>query len=200
MVSGPLKLNISTGGDDILTHLSVSGSGSSLLTASSQDLSTSEVDLQLVKSPLSVHLSGYLPLGELYSNETLSMTLSVYFLGEPVKGANVTWTATEGSIIPSSTSTGQSGQTSTTFNPLSTGNANVTAQGTSPQTGPFRASYIFGVIQPPASPKPTLAADVLRYWYLIVVAAAALIIALAYFVRRRRMKQREEIEAGFEVV
>ena len=200
MVSGPLKLNISTGGDDILTHLSVSGSGSSLLTASSQDLSSSEVSLQLVKSPLSIRLSGYLPFGELYSNETLRMTLSVYFLGEPVKGANVTWMATGGSVIPSSTSTGQSGQTFTTFTPLSTGDANVTAQGMSPQTGPFRANFIFGVIQPPASPKPTLAATLLKFWYLIVVAAAAVIIAVAYFVRRRRMKQREEIEAGFEVV
>jgi hypothetical protein len=201
IVSGPLKLGISKGNDVTAPqYLSVSGSGSSVLTASSQDLSSSEVSLQLVKSPLTVHLSASLPYGYLYSNETLGVTLSVDFLGTAVKGANVTWTATGGSVLPSSGSTGQSGQTSTAFTPLSAGTANITAQGTSQVTGSFGASYIFAVIQPPTLPAPTLAAELWKYWYLIVAVVAVVIIVLAYFLHRRRVKQRAEIEAGFEVV
>jgi hypothetical protein len=200
MVVGPLTLTIPKGSDDVVTHLTATGSGSSVLTASSQDLSSSEVTLSLVKSPLVVRLEGYLPRGVLYTNETLPVTLSVEFLGEAVNGANVTWIATYGTILPSTSNTGESGLASARYTPQAAGGANVTAEGTSPQTGPFRASYLF-VVLPPPNPLPlTFGALLIRYWYLLVAAIAAVIIVVLYFIRRRRKKQREEIEAGFEVV
>jgi len=200
MVAGPLTLNISTGGDYTVTYLTATGSGQSVLTASSQDLSSSQVTLNLVKSPLADQLSGYLPQGVLYSNETLQVSLSLRFLGSPVSGAEITWAATGGSVSNVIDTTGPSGVAYTVFTPSDTGAAKVTAEGNSSQTGPFSASYTFAIVQPPKPPPPSFGKTLLGYWYLIAAAVVVVVVAAFYLLRVRRNRQRAEIEAGFEVV
>lgn len=200
LVSGPLHLSIGVGADYVLTHLAASGSGQSVLTASSEGLSSSQVNLQLARSPLVDQLSVYIPKGTLYSNGTATMTLSVAFLGQPVPNITVHWTATGGYDSPLNTTTGASGSTSTTFTPDVDGPANVTASTSSPLTGPISLSRALYVYQLPVSAKPTLLHTIMGYWYYIVAAVAVVVVGLAYTLRMRGKKQKAEIEAGFEVV
>jgi hypothetical protein len=206
MVSGPLHLSVAKRVDYVFTHLTASGSGQSILTASSQGLSSSHVGLQLARSPLADQLSASYPAvkpyvgGTMYSNGTATMTLSVSFLGQPVQNLTADWTVTGGTILPNPTKTGPSGTTSTTFTPSAIGVANITALASSPQTGPISLTYIITVIQTPTRPAPTLLDRIRGFWYLIVVAVAAALVAAFYLFRMRRKKHRAEIEAGFEVV
>ena len=200
MIAGPLSLSVSKGQDFVSTLLNVTGSGQSVLTASAQDLSSSEVTFTLAKSPLVDQLSANLPSGVLYSNESLQIGLSLRFLGADVKGAKITWDVTGGSVSSLVGTTDASGQTYTVFTPLSTGPAKVTALGVSNETGIFKVSYSFVVVQPPKPPSPSLGKELLGYWYLIAAAVVVVIIAGLYLLRMRRKRQRAEIEAGFEVV
>jgi len=200
MVRGPLHLSIGLGADYILTLLTASGSGQSVLTASSQGLSSSQVSLQLSRSPLVDELNAYIPGGTLYSNGTATMTLSVTFLGQPVPNLAVNWTATGGYDSPLSTTTGSSGSTSTTFTPTADGGANVTASTSSLLTGPISLSHPLYVYQLPVSAKPSLLHTIMGYWYYIAAVVAVVVVGLGYLLRMRGKKQRAEIEAGFEVV
>lgn len=157
MVSGPIHLSVGVGADYVSTQLAASGWGQSVLTASSQGLSSSHVSLQLARSPLVVHLSAYIPkvtpygTRTMYSNGTATMELSVSFLGLPVQNLTVDWTATRGTVSPNPTETRSSGTTSTTFTPSTTGVANITASASSPQTGPISQIYLITVIQTPTT-------------------------------------------------
>ncbi len=226
MVTLPLHLSIQVvkvgqeyvGQDYVYTLLNASGSGQSVLTASSQGLSSSQVNLQLAKSPLvdtlSPSISGTTPygLGTMYTNSTASMTLSISFLGQPVQDLTVQWTATLGSVSPTNTTAKSSEIASTMFTPIIAGlkcsvvtvgpcylgTTNITASFSSIQTGFISKSTSIGIYLPP--PPPTRPPWYRTYWYYI--AAAALVVAVAgfYLFRMRRKKQRAEIEAGFEVV
>jgi hypothetical protein len=206
MVKGPLQMSVGVGVDYVLVHLAVSGSGQSVLTASSQGLSSSQVDLQLAKSPLVVQLSAYIPketlygAGTMFANGTAAMTLSVSFLGTPVQNLAVTWTVTGGSVSPNPTRTGSSGTTSTTFTPNSAGTGNITVSASSPQTGPIRKTDFVSVFQVPTPPPRTPLQVLESLWYYVVAAVAVVFVAVFYVFRMRRKKHRAEIEAGFEVV
>jgi len=153
MVRGPIQMSAGVGVDYVLTHLTASGSGQSVLTASSQGLSSSQVDLQLTRSPLVDQLTASIPeetlygADTMYTNGTATMTLSVSFLGQPVQNLNVSWTVTGGSVSPNPTKTGSSGATSTTFKPNKVGTANITASASSPLTGPIILTHFIAVFQ-----------------------------------------------------
>jgi hypothetical protein len=206
MVSGPIHLSVGVGLDYVFTHLTASGSGQSVLTASSQGLSSSQVSLKLARSPLIDQLSAYIPKETpyggrtMYSNGTATITLSVSFLGQPVQNLTVGWTVTGGSVSPDPSRTGASGTTSTTFTPSMTGVANITASASSPQTGPISQTYLITVLQAPTPPARTLLQLIESLWYYIAVAVAVALVAAFYLLRMRRKKHRAEIEAGFEVV
>jgi len=206
MVSGPLHLSVQTGQDYVSTFLTASGSGQSVLTVSSQGLSSSQVNLQLAESPFIDQLSAYIPkvtlygTGTMYSNGTATLTLSVSFLGESVQNMNVTWMATGGSVSPITTTTGTSGITSTEFTPNTTGTAKITASGSSPLTGPINLTHSILVVQTPKPPTRTTLQVIESLWYYIVAAVVIVLVAVFYLLRMRRKRQRAEIEAGFEVV
>jgi hypothetical protein len=226
MMSLPLHLSIKVvkvgqsyvGQDYVRTLLNASGSGLSVLTASSQGLLSSQVNLQLAQSPLIVTLSpsvsGATPYGSstMYTNSTAVMTLSISFLGQPVQNLTVQWTATLGSISPTKTTAISSKTASTTFTPIISGlvckvvtvgpcylgTANITASFSSIQTGHISKSYLVGIYLPP--PPPVRPPWYKTYWYYIVAAVVVVLVAGFYLFRLRRKKQRAEIEAGFEVV
>jgi hypothetical protein len=206
IVSGPLHLSIPKGEDYVLKLLTVSGSGVSTLTASSQGLSSSQVGLQLAKSPLVYQLSASVPgttpygAGTMWTNGTARVTLTVSFLGAPAQNLTIHWTATGGSVSPVNTTTGSSETTSTVFTPKTSGLANITASASSPLTGPISKSYLLTVITPPAKAPETFQQRIEDYWWLIVIAVVIVVALLLYVLRMRRKRQRAEIEAGFEVV
>lgn len=206
MVSGPIHLSIGVGVDYVSTLLTVSGSGQSVLTAVSSGLSSSQVSLQLAKSPLIDQLSAYIPKATpygsntMYSNGTATMALSVSFLGKPVQNLTVYWTIAGGSVSPITTKTGSSGTTSTKFTPNKTGAAKITASASSPQTGPINQTYSILVLQAPPAPHRSFLQVIESLWYYIAAVVVVVFVAVFYLLRMRRKKQRAEIEAGFEVV
>lgn len=161
MVKGPLRMNISVGVDYLLLPLTVSGSGQSVLTITSPGLNSSQVDLQLARSPLVDQISAYIPketlygAGTMYTNGTATITLTVSFLGMPVSNLAVDWTVTGGSLSPNPTKTGASGVASTTFTPNAAGVGNITATASSQQTGPIRMTYLVNVFEVPTATTET---------------------------------------------
>jgi hypothetical protein len=199
-------MSIGVGLDYVFMHLKVSGSGQSVLTASAQGLTSSQVDLHLADSPLVDQLTAYISkatpygTGTMYSNGTATMLLSVSFLGQPVQNMTVDWLATRGAVSPRFTKTGSSGTTSTVFTPDTTGSANITMLASSPLTGPISQTHFILVLQAPTPPARTPLQVIESFWYLIVVAVVVVFVGAFYLFRMRTKKQRAEIEAGFEVV
>jgi len=201
LLSSFVTLGISKESDYVFSYLHTKGVGKSVLTATSQDLASSQSQLVSVPSPLVVKLvlsstsSSYI-----YENQTATFQLSAFLEGQPVQNLNVSWATTGGTVTPIESDTGTSGTTSITFIPGSFGEYNITASANSPQTGFISLLYQLVVAQVPPRPSPTLAQQILGLWYYLVAAAAVVVIAVVYLLRMRRKKQRAEIEAGFEVV
>ncbi|HUK80239.1 MAG TPA: hypothetical protein VLU91_06210 [Nitrososphaerales archaeon] len=201
LITSFVTLGIPKGSDYVFTYLHTKGVGKSVLTASSQDLVSSESDLVSVPSPLVVKLQlTSTSLQFIYENQTATFTFSAFLEGQPVQNLNVSWAASGGSITPTYGSTGTSGSTSIVFTPGTYGSYNVSAGADSPQTGLVSLAYPLLVAQVPSKPAPSVVQQILGYWYYFVAAAAVVVIAAVYLLRMRRKKQRAEIEAGFEVV
>ena len=201
LLSSFVTLGISKGNDYVFSYLHTKGIGKSVLTASSQDLASSQSDLVSVASPLSVKLElTSTPNQFIYENQTATFTFSAFLEGEPIQNLNVSWATSAGQITPTFGSTGTTGSTSIVFTPGSYGAYNISAGADSPQTGVVSLVYRLIVAQVPPKPSPSLAQQILSLWYYLVAAAAVVVIAVVYLLRMRRKKQRAEIEAGFEVV
>jgi hypothetical protein len=207
LLSSFITLGISKGNDYVSSYLHTKGVGKTVLTATSQDLASSQSQLTSVPSPLEVQLSVSSPATSyIYQNQTAIFQFSAFLEGQPVENLNVTWALTAstgtsgGSITPTAGSTGTTGVTSVTFVPGTYGAYNVSASANSPQTGFVSLVKTLIVAQVPPKPSPTLAQQILSLWYYLVAAAAVVIVAVVYLLRMRRKKQRAEIEAGFEVV
>jgi len=201
LLSSFVTLGIPKGNDYNFSFLQVQGVGASVLTASSQDLASSQVDLTIVHSPLVAKLQlTSTSRSFIYENQTAVFAFTVTFVGQPLQNVNVTWAASSSNISPLKGNTGRSGTTSAVFTPGSYGAYNITASAYSPQTGRILLAYPLVVAEVPQKPAPTLVEEVIGYWYYLVAAVAVVIVAVAYLLRMRRKKQRAEIEAGFEVV
>jgi hypothetical protein len=201
LLSNFVTVGIPKGNDYVFSYLHVKGVGDTELTASSQDLETSNSGLTTVPSPLVINLlltSTSSPI--IYENQTATFTFSAAFDGVPLQNINVTWGSSGGNLSPLNGNTGTSGSTSTVFTPGAFGAYNITASATSPQTGTISSTYPLIVAQVPQKPAPTLVQQIIGFWYYIVAAVAVVVVALVYLFRMRRKKQRAEIEAGFEVV
>jgi len=196
-----VTLTIPEDADYVSTYLHTNGVGSSVLTATSQDLASSQDQLVSVPSPLVVRLFVLSPTTTfIYENQTATVDFSATLEGQPVQNLNVTWASSGGTIAPLASSTGTSGSTTTTFTPGAFGAYNISATAVSPETGFVSMTYQLVVAQVPPRPSPTLAQQILGFWYYMVAAAVVVVVGVVYLLRMRRKKQRAEVEAGFEVV
>ena len=195
-------LQVPKGSDYVFSFLHPKGVGETVLTSSSQDLSSTQVNLKLTPSPISASLVlTSTSLGYIYENQTGSFQFSASFAGQPLKNVNVTWTTTGGGVLaPAKSNTGTSGSCYSVFTPRSYGAYNITASAVSPQTGAMLLVYHLTVAQVGTKSAPSLVSQILGYWYYIVAAVAVVVVAVVYLFRMRRKRQRAEIEAGFEVV
>jgi hypothetical protein len=207
MLSSYLNLTIPQGSDYIFGFLHTTGAGKTVLTASSQDLSSSQTSLTSVGGPLSVGVvlsSTSPPLPSdgptlMYQNQTATFVFSAYLDGEPVRDINVTWTVSAGSLSAYKGNTGSSGTAATLFTPGSFGAFTINATASSPQTGAVDIVKQFTVAQVVPPPPPSLVQRIVGFWYFLVAAAAVAVVGVVYLLRMKRKKQREEIEAGFEI-
>ena len=201
LLTGSFTLEIPTGSDYVVSYLQTKGVGTSTLTASAQDLVSSQVELTSVPSPLVVNLlltstsSTYI-----YQNQTGVFEFKATFVGMPLQNVNVSWSTTGGTITPHVSNTGTSGVATATFTPGTYGAYNITARAYSPQTGNIDIVYSLTVAQVPVKAPPSIAQEIIGVWYYLVAAAAVVVVAGVYLFRMRRKKQMAEIEAGFEVV
>jgi hypothetical protein len=201
LVTSFVTLGISKGNDYVFSYLHTKGVGKSVLTASSPDLASSQSPLVSAPNPLVVSLQLSSPSGSfIYENQTASFTFSAQLVGQPLQNLNVSWAASGGQLSPTFGTTGTSGTSSVVFTPGTYGAYNISAGVTSPQTGVVYLVYHLIVAQVPPKPSPSLAEQIIGFWYYLVAAAAVVVVAVVYLLRMRRKKQRAEIEAGFEVV
>jgi hypothetical protein len=200
LLAGSVSLTIPTGGDYAMTFLHTAGIGSSVLTVSSQGLSSSQANLESIQGPLAVALTPSSTF--IFANQTVVFTFKLSFVGTPMQNVNVTWQSTGGATFqPNTGTTGADGTVSAVFYPPGPGTYNITASASTPVTGAIVKNYgPLTVVQVPQKPPPSLVQQLIGYWYYIVAAVAVVVIAVAYLFRMRRKKQRAEIEAGFEVV
>ena len=201
LLSNFVTVGIPKGSDYVFSYLHTKGVGSSVLTAVSSDLSSSQVSLTSSPSPLLVRLSLVsTSLPYIYENQTAVFTFSASLDGLPVQNINVTWSSSAGLLSLQSGSTGTSGSTSTVFTPTAYGAYNITASANSLQTGKVLLTYHLTVAEVQPKAAPTLLAQIEGYWYYIVAVVAVVVVGVVYLFRMRTKKQRAEIEAGFEVV
>lgn len=207
LISSFVSVSVPKQKDYVLNHLHPAGSGKSVLTATSQDLQSTQASLTVVPSPLVMKVTLSPPASFIYANQTAFFTFSASFDGVPLQDVNVSWASSGGSLSPRGGLTGVSGTTSTIFTPGTYGSYNITANAFSSQTGLVNVRYCTTpslcsliVAQVPQRPPPTLIQVIIGFWYYIVAAVAVAVIAVVYLLRMRRKKQRAEIEAGFEVV
>ncbi len=201
LVKSLITLTLHARDDYAYALIDTSGTGSSVLTAVSQGLVTSQAGLSVKPSPLVSALTWAGASREfIYNNASAFFTFTADFLGRPLDNLSVSWYASAGTMSPSSGLTNAGGAAYSTFSPSRTGTQNITASATSPLTGTFSVSYTLSVLQAPPKPSPTFLQLLVTYWYFIAAAVAAVVVALFYLLRLRRKKQRAEIEAGFEVV
>lgn len=207
MLSSYLDLTIPQGSDYIFGYLHITGQGKTVLTASSQDLSSSQTSLTSVAGPIAVGVvlsSTYPPLPSdgptlMYNNQSATFVFSAYLDGEPVQDMNVTWASSAGTLSVYKGNTGASGTAATVFTPGSYGAYNITATASSPQTGAVDIVKQFTVAQVVPAPPPSIIQRIVGLWYFLVAAVAIAGVGAVYLLRMRRKKQREEIEAGFEI-
>jgi len=201
LISSFVTLGIPKGSDYVSTYLKTTGVGKSVLTASSQDLVSSQSDLVSDASPLAVSLELTSTSSQfIYENQTATYTFSAFLEGQPVQNLNVSWAVSGGVITPTYGSTGTTGTTSVIFTPGTYGSYNISAGANSPQTGVVSLAKTLLVAQVPAKPPASFEQQLLGFWYYFVAAAVVVVVAVVYLFRMRRKKQRAEIEAGFEVV
>ena len=201
LINSFVTLGIPKGSDYVFTYLKTTGVGKSVLTASSQDLVSSQSNLVSDDSPLVVSLElTSTSLQFIYENQTATYTFSAFLEGHPVQNLNVSWAASGGVITPTYGSAGTTGSTSVIFTPGVYGSYNISAGADSPQTGVVSLAKTLIVAQVPAKPPASIEQQILGFWYYFVAAAVVVVVAVVYLLRMRRKKQRAEIEAGFEVV
>jgi hypothetical protein len=125
MIAKPIDLDIPAGADYAWALLTTSQPGSSVLTASAGGLSSGSASLSELSLPVSVTLTSSAPVVAIGTPTTVQLLVEVK--GSPLQGANVTFTATSGSMSASSGVTDASGQFTDTFIPTTNGVAIITA-------------------------------------------------------------------------
>jgi hypothetical protein len=194
--------SINQGGSYVIVPIHPLSSGTTTLTITSQGLATATVQLQVLDSPFAVRLAA--SSLSIFTNGTATVTLSMTIDGQGVSGANVTWSSTSGTVVPTVSTTNDQGQAAVTFRPTAAGVANVTAVVSSALAPTQDLSTQIIVAAVPQSNNKGLLGTLLSFPYVLLfvaVAAVAVIIAFVLIRRRRRGKEAEgalsEDEQGF---
>ncbi len=125
VIAKPIQIEIPAGADYAWTLLSTSQAGSGVLTASTAGLSSGSATISVLSLPVSVTLTSSAPVVAIGSLAVVQLVVEVN--GAPLQGANVTLTATSGSMSAANGVTDSSGQFTDTFVASTNGVATITA-------------------------------------------------------------------------
>jgi hypothetical protein len=201
LMKSPLTLTIPKGSDLVYTTIPlVTSSGT--FTAVSNGLVSASV--QFSASPVSTTHSLTASPAAIEIGQTSVVKFSATFQGQPLSGAQVTWTSTGGTLSQTSTTTNSGGTSSVTFTPTSPGLGMVHVTATSPIAGEINATYYLSVQAPQNTQSTSLIGMLTTFPYLLIwvaVAAVVVLIVLLLIRRRRRAAEAEsalsEDEQGF---
>jgi len=197
MFAKPIQLQIPAGADYAWTLLSTSQPGSSVLTASTGGLSSGSASVSELSLPVSVTLTSSSPVVAIGTPTIVQLLVEVN--GSPLRGANVTLTATSGSMSAANGVTDSSGQFTDTFIPSTNGVATITAVVQDPVLGNQTTGTNILVTLPGAAGTATtpskglgLVGSILP---IVVVLVVVVIIALG---ARRMLRKRTSPDEGEE--
>ena len=198
VVQGGITLTIPKGEDYAAAFLPVAMAGSTVLTAISSGLTSSQAPLDVVPLGLAVQITPSASTIDL--NGTSTLTLTATLQGQPLAGANVTWISNDGSLTPQKSVVTTTGTVAAVFRPSVTGFANVTAVVKDSAIGVSSSTYFLTVNPVPKKGPLTLTQFIFLYGYLVILPLVVLLVFLVWFLRKRRKKAREELEAAFQTV
>ena len=125
VMAKPIQVDIPAGADYAWAYVKTSQPGSAVLTASTSGLSSASASLSVFSLPIVVTLTSSAPIVAIGSSATVQLQVEV--MGSPVEGANVTLTATPGTMSALNGVTDATGQFTDTFIPAQDGVAIITA-------------------------------------------------------------------------
>jgi hypothetical protein len=138
VVANPIDLDIEPGGDYAWAMVKTSAPGSTVLTASTSGLASASAGLSDSSPPVTITLASSAP--EVAIGTPSTVQLQVQVLGSPLSGANVTLTASSGTMTSPTGVTDSSGSFADTFVPAQNGVATITALVQNPLVGNLTAS------------------------------------------------------------
>lgn len=138
VIPAPILLEMAQGADFAWAEVRTSSPGATVLTASSNGLSASSADLTVVSLPATLTLTSSAPAIDALGAAKVQLLLEAN--GVPVPGANVSMTASSGTMLTGSGVTDSDGVFSDTFIPASAGTATITAVAHDPLVGSQTAS------------------------------------------------------------
>ncbi len=125
VIAKPITLDVPAGADYAWTLVSAAQAGSTVLTASAGGLASATATLSVIATPVSVTLTSSAPVVAIGTPAIVQVQVQV--MGSPLQGANVTVTATSGSMSSPGGTTDAAGQFTDTFIPTQNGVATITA-------------------------------------------------------------------------
>ena len=125
VIATPIHFDILSGSDYAWAMVNTSAPGSTVLTASTSGLASASASLSDSSPPVTITLASSAP--EVAIGTPATVQLQIQVLGSPLSGANVTFTASSGTMTAPSGVTDSSGSFTDTFVPAQEGVAIVTA-------------------------------------------------------------------------
>ena len=183
VLSSPLNLTVPAGSSFVTFPVQLKSPGTATFTATSQGLLPSSAQVEVESAPFrSVIVAQGSSSSGPKQGVPVTLTVVVSIQGEPVQGAEVSWSSSIGSVSPQSEQTGSNGEAQASFVSQTSGKAVVYAQVTYEGAGSFTSSL--GLTVSSSSALGFLSND---YLILGLVAAVAVVVAAdLYYLRRRR--------------
>ena len=198
VMAKPIQLEIPAGADYAWAYVKTSQPGATVLTASASGLAPANAGLSVFSLPIVLTLTSSAPVIAMGSAATVQLRVEV--MGSPVEGANVTLTASPGTMSVRDGVTDPTGQFTDTFVPAQNGVATITAVVQDPLFGNQTAGTNILVALAGAAGRGTAAKGlgVLGLIMMIVlVVVVVVVIALgARRVLKRRAKNPDDEEEG----
>jgi len=196
VISKPITLDIPPGGDYAFALLSTVQPGASVLTASTGGLSSSSASISVLSLPVSVTLTSSAPIIAIGTAATVQLQILVN--GAPLQGANVSFSATSGSMSATSGVTDSGGQFTDTFIPLEKGVATISAVVQDPLIGNQTAGTNILITAPGAAGTggSTAAKGLGVLGTILPIVIVLVVIVVVAFGARRVLKNRGAPEEG----
>jgi hypothetical protein len=198
VMAKPIQLDIPAGADYAWAYVKASQPGATVLTASTSGLAPANANLSVFSLPIVLTLTSSAPVVVIGSSATVQLRVEV--MGSPVEGANVTLTASPGTMSVRNGVTDPTGQFTDTFVPAQNGVATITAVVRDPLFGNQTAGTNILVSLAGAAGRGTAAKGLGTLGLVMIVVLVVVVVVVmalgARMVLKRRVKNPDDDEEG----